>query len=329
MKLSAVVMLLKLFSSFSEDMTELDDDTTLLLQTRAASQQVKKRNLNLHRFLTTVNEGGVSLLRNDLEMSSGDVVYFKACAVDEAGVGAEVEDEVGSQIDTCGPMVIFDHMGKALGSLTICSPESIPEGTCYVFPESAGWFNDFSSSSTVYHVQASDASQTSDVLLINIPDFDSSKVSIVADKVKKLAGRFPASPVLFYGDGSKLLEERWIKIAFIIASAVVNGIADATRPEETGDYYMDGEYLSNYLENYYYFIDTCVAGANLISYEHLFPEECATKCDENSRCKGFEYGRRGERKGQCRLQSDDNTDNCNGAYYLLDFALPRMGHTSR
>jgi hypothetical protein len=67
----------------------------------------------------------------------------------------------------------------------------------------------------------------------------------------------------------------------------------------------------------------CVNSQNIKLYRNFNREQCAQKCNEESRCRGFEFGmnyRTGSyRTNDCQLNSSADTRGCDGAGHNLDF----------
>ena len=59
-------------------------------------------------------------------------------------------------------------------------------------------------------------------------------------------------------------------------------------------------------------------------------EECKNKCDEREGCLAIEYGRNyggegGREEGDCLLQGDTDSSNCNGANWNVDLYVKDCG----
>jgi len=68
----------------------------------------------------------------------------------------------------------------------------------------------------------------------------------------------------------------------------------------------------------------CSNGHNLNSYKNLSRQQCASKCNSDSRCKGFEYGTgysEDYEPRDCLLNDNIVTAGCDGAWHKLDFCV--------
>ena len=75
------------------------------------------------------------------------------------------------------------------------------------------------------------------------------------------------------------------------------------------------------------FPKSCVDNHNLIKYTNKNVAECKELCSKNTKCVAFEYGVAyggdggGYNLGDCQLQDGSTKEDCDGAYYNLDFYI--------
>lgn len=208
MKSFAFAVLLNILVSSAEDCT-LDHDDTLLLQTRAVTKEARRKKVpSIHRYHINVKNDSVSLLQGSASELPEDVTVYQVCAVDDTGNGEEAEDAYGAHIDTGGMMEVFNEAGESQGMIVGISAASVSDGTCVCLQEGPDWVSSATENS-LFNVQAVDCSDTSDVVLFEIPDMDSKHFSKVKDEIKKAMRDFPDPRVLFHGSGAKQLPNIW------------------------------------------------------------------------------------------------------------------------
>ena len=72
----------------------------------------------------------------------------------------------------------------------------------------------------------------------------------------------------------------------------------------------------------------CVNGHNIRLIKNQTVEQCAKACENDKKCKSFEYGTKYGGKGKykakdCQLQNSSNMRGCNGSYHNLDLYTKR------
>ena len=209
MFLFAWTVWLNLCVASSDDLVP-DQDDTLLLQTRASTKEVKKpRSKNIHRLQLEVQESGISLIQAD--QNTGAV--FQICAGDDSGNSEETVDVFDVTTDSCGSFDLTNEDGEQLGVVTGCFKHSVEEGTCFNFVGQPEWSSN-SLANTLVSVPCV-VSDNNDVLLIEVPTMDQSRLEQAHDQIQKQMKEFPGAHVLLYGKGARDQREHmgWVMLA--------------------------------------------------------------------------------------------------------------------
>jgi len=219
------IVLFNVFASSHGDCL-LEHDDALLLQTTAVTKAITKKTgsgkaLHIHRFRVDVQGHSVSLLQGHLDVESKNPAVFSVCAVDAAGTVEEFHDEGGSQVDTCGEMEITDDTGDPVDHVLGCTPSSVNQGACFIFTEAPNFAID-DDNTNLYGTEAQDGTDVSNVVLVEIPDMDESKVSAAQEEVAKKLQDHPGAPVIFIGSGAKLMRHSQFRIFLFMGRLYAN-----------------------------------------------------------------------------------------------------------
>merc|ERR1719471_2228568 len=83
-------------------------------------------------------------------------------------------------------------------------------------------------------------------------------------------------------------------------------------------------YVKDNLVGYTHYPRRCVGGTNMRKFAQTTIQKCADLCEQDSKCKGFEYGvnyggKGGYKAADCQLNSSSQMSDCDGAHHNLDF----------